>query len=185
MKNLISATIVREDSSNKVMSSNIVVYIPVKGRTNAQNVDELSFRYHRVSHEIESLNYRFEFFQLSNLQQHMGNHAKDPQKTKQFQSQNCQICGKGFATEASLNLHLEKQHREMIPDERISLVRQPKPKVFVCVICSKSYTTESALAIHSVKVKNIFFFQKIISPLCPITTQLMFAVKFVIKFFHF
>jgi len=95
------------------------------------------------------------FVQLSNLQQHMGNHAKDPQKTKQFQSQNCQICGKGFATDASLSLHIEKKHRELLnPDESaVSLVRQPKPKAFVCVLCSKSYTTESALAIHAVKHK--------------------------------
>ena len=84
----------------------------------------------------------------------MGNHAKDPHKTKEFQSQNCQICGKGFATESSLSLHLEKKHREVLApaDEGVNLVRQPKPKVYACVICSKSYTTESALAIHSVKV---------------------------------
>ena len=103
----------------------------------------------------------FLFFQLSNLQQHMGNHAKDPQKTKQFQSQNCQICGKGFATDASLSLHIEKKHRELLnPDESaVSLVRQPKPKAFVCVLCSKSYTTESALAIHAVKVRMQVFSQ--------------------------
>ena len=106
----------------------------------------------------------FLFFQLSNLQQHMGNHAKDPQKTKQFQSQNCQICGKGFATDASLSLHIEKKHRELLnPDESaVSLVRQPKPKAFVCVLCSKSYTTESALAIHAVKVRMQVFSQNIL-----------------------
>jgi len=99
------------------------------------------------------------FVQLSNLQQHMGNHAKDPHKTQQFQSQNCQICGKGFATEASLNLHMEKKHRDILsPADESSnvsmlVVRQPKPKAYVCVLCSKSYTTESALAIHAVKHK--------------------------------
>ena len=158
MKNLISATIANEGSNNKVMSSNIVVCIPVKGRTNAQNVEEPSYRYPFLSPSLvakKSLNHYYRLLQLSNLQQHMGNHAKDPQKTKQFHSQNCQICGKGFTTEASLNLHMEKQHRDIIPDEGISLVRQPKPKVFVCVICSKSYTTESALAIHSVKVRTM------------------------------
>ena len=44
VKNLTSVTIAREGLNNKVMSSNIVVYIPVKGRTNVQNVDELSYR---------------------------------------------------------------------------------------------------------------------------------------------
>ena len=89
----------------------------------------------------------------------MGNHAKDPHKTQQFQSQNCQICGKGFATEASLNLHMEKKHRDILsPADESSnvsmlVVRQPKPKAYVCVLCSKSYTTESALAIHAVKVQ--------------------------------
>jgi len=103
------------------------------------------------------------FVQLSNLQQHMGNHAKDPQKTKQFQSQNCQICGKGFATEASLNLHMEKKHRDILPPDEsiVSMVRQPKPKAYVCVLCSKSYTTESALAIHAVKVHNVTFLCKL------------------------
>ena len=91
------------------------------------------------------------FIQLSNLQQHMNQHVKDPseRKTREL-NHHCHICGKGFATESSLCLHHEKKHKDVLPNGVSS--RSVKCKPFVCATCNKSYTTESALHIHAIKV---------------------------------
>lgn len=136
VKSPTNVIIANVDSSSKVTSNSTVVCTRGKDLTSVQNVEEPLFNCQICSSIWEIT-------------------PRTPKKTKQFQSQNCQICGKGFATDASLSLHIEKKHRELLnPDESaVSLVRQPKPKAFVCVLCSKSYTTESALAIHAVKHK--------------------------------
>ena len=94
------------------------------------------------------------FVQLSNLQQHMSNHVKDPGggKTRELNF-HCHLCGKGFATESSLCLHHEKKHKDVLPNGITRAVAKIKP--YTCNTCNKSYTTESALQIHSSKVINI------------------------------
>merc|ERR1712008_343770 len=89
------------------------------------------------------------FVQLSNLQQHMSQHVKDPIKAEKNTNFNCVTCGKFFASDSSLALHQEKKHKEIVGEIQHRLM--PKIKPFLCAICNKSYTTESALQIHTAK----------------------------------
>jgi len=89
------------------------------------------------------------FIQLSNLQQHMSQHVKDPIKAEKNTNFNCVTCGKFFASDSSLALHQEKKHKELVGEIQHRLM--PKVKPFLCAVCNKSYTTESALQIHTAK----------------------------------
>ncbi|XP_022241715.1 zinc finger protein 384-like isoform X3 [Limulus polyphemus] len=53
------------------------------------------------------------FIQLSNLQQHLRNHDSQMERAKNRPFQ-CNICGKGFASENSLRTHRAKQHAALI-----------------------------------------------------------------------
>lgn len=91
----------------------------------------------------------------------MSSHAKDPTGKVRGINCHCSVCGKGFTTDSSLCLHMEKKHKDLLnngvaaaPPRRVQLAAVVKPKPYVCSICSKSYTTESALQIHSEKVRH-------------------------------
>merc|ERR1719400_2020271 len=70
------------------------------------------------------------FIQLSNLQQHMSQHVKDPIKAEKNTNFNCVTCGKFFASDSSLALHQEKKHKELVGEIQHRLM--PKVKPFLC-----------------------------------------------------
>ncbi|XP_076365377.1 uncharacterized protein LOC143254306 isoform X5 [Tachypleus tridentatus] len=77
------------------------------------------------------------FIQLSNLQQHLRNHDSQMERSKN-RPFNCNICGKGFASESSLRTHRLKQHASLLGGSNSQS----------CPVCHKICVNGEALMEH-------------------------------------
>ncbi|XP_076292411.1 zinc finger protein datilografo isoform X16 [Lasioglossum baleicum] len=99
------------------------------------------------------------FIQLSNLQQHLRNHDAQVERAKNRPFQ-CNICGKGFATESSLRTHTSKvSHCSKYPWQRLKELQQRVvfqqhatliggPNATSCPVCHKLFLSGEALMEH-------------------------------------
>ncbi|XP_076292400.1 zinc finger protein datilografo isoform X5 [Lasioglossum baleicum] len=90
------------------------------------------------------------FIQLSNLQQHLRNHDAQVERAKNRPFQ-CNICGKGFATESSLRTHTSKvSHCSKYPWQRLKqhATLIGGPNATSCPVCHKLFLSGEALMEH-------------------------------------
>ncbi|XP_076292401.1 zinc finger protein datilografo isoform X6 [Lasioglossum baleicum] len=89
------------------------------------------------------------FIQLSNLQQHLRNHDAQVERAKNRPFQ-CNICGKGFATESSLRTHTSKVSHEL--QQRVVFQQHATliggPNATSCPVCHKLFLSGEALMEH-------------------------------------